>query len=170
LLPSRGFAHPPAGQEEDLREAQDREFRETELEDTRLAERHSSTPPRDHAEVEANAEGERDRTQSEFAELAVLAPTDPEVVLCRFKFRDRTEKVPLFERAERPQSWILSRGGSPGRKSFCSGRGSGWRTCPMERLQSQDRSRERMRLSPSKRFEGGGSLVRRTERSSAHSK
>jgi hypothetical protein len=131
---SLGFARPPAGEEEGVHQAQNREFREAELEDSRRTEKRSSAAPPDGAEVEADAEGERDRIERGFAELRALAPTDPEVVVCTFKIRDHTEKVVMFPRSEirnaryfRAVVHLAARVSAQGRVP--DGGGVRWRNC-----------------------------------------
>jgi hypothetical protein len=73
-----------------IRADQDRAFMEAEAEDVRREEQRVR-------EIE-EAEGERDRVEREFAELPELAATDPDVIVCKFKFGDGLEKVKVFQR------------------------------------------------------------------------
>jgi hypothetical protein len=92
LLATLSVAVPPAAADP-IRDAQDREFLEAEAADARRTQELFQAQT-----TETQAVDERERIEREFAALPELAASDRDVLICKFKFPDNTEKVRVFRR------------------------------------------------------------------------
>jgi hypothetical protein len=88
LLASLSLAAPPPHAGDAFREAQDREFREVEVESQREAQRMEDERRRQEAA--------RHRVEDEFAALPRLTPADVGIVIFKFKFPDNSEQVKVL--------------------------------------------------------------------------
>jgi hypothetical protein len=73
-----------------FRSQQDQEYIEAEIEDTR------NTEERIREESVQEVDPERESVEREFLGLPELEPSDSEVLICKFKFPDSSEKVKVL--------------------------------------------------------------------------